>query len=77
MIAGRLSIYALILLVPVLPMIVGLYEKNRVLHGLAVGAFIVLNFFFLFKDLVAMKQQLGIQDGSLIAEYHHIYETSD
>ena len=77
LIAGRLSIYALILLVPVLPMIVGLYEKNRVLHGLAVGAFIVLNFFFLFKDLVAMKQQLGIQDGSLIAEYHHIYETSD
>ena len=77
LIAGRLSIYALILLVPILPMIVELYEGKKVLHLLAVGAFISLNFFFLFKDLVAMKQQLGIQDGSLFAEYHHIFENRD
>lgn len=77
--AQRFTIYALVLLVMILPEIVHLYDdKNRLIKYAVLAAFIALNVFMYYKDLYAMKDQKSLNEGITsdhwLVEYHHIFE---
>ena len=73
--ASRLTIYALFLLVILLPEILSYYEdKQKWKRVLAMSVFISLCTFMYFKDLYAIKEQLGIDDGKWYVEYRSIFD---
>ena len=73
--ASRLTIYALILLVILLPEILAYYEdKKPWMRIAAMSMFIGLCTFMYFKDLYAIKEQLGIDDGKWYVEYQSILD---
>lgn len=73
--ASRLTIYALFLLVILLPEILSYYEdKQKWKRVLAMIVFVSLCTFMYFKDLYAIKEQLGIDDGKWYVEYQSIFD---
>lgn len=75
LIASRLTIYALFLLVILLPEILSYYEdKQKWKRILAMSVFVSLCTFMYFKDLYAIKKQLGIDDGKWYVEYQSILD---
>ena len=73
--ASRLTIYALILLVILLPEILAYYEEKKPwMRIAAMSVFIGLCTFMYFKDLYAIKDQLGIDDGKWYVEYQSILD---
>jgi hypothetical protein len=73
--AQRITIYPLILLTILLPEVLHIYDHSlKIIRNLVLAMFIGVNALIYFKDLYAMKYQMGIKDGNWFVEYHHIFE---
>lgn len=74
LIAARLSIYGFFLAILVLPAIVDLYDKTKLMKGIAFGGLAFMCALYLEKELLAMAGQAGIAKYGYYVPYTTVFD---